>query len=396
MSETAEVIVIGGGVMGCSIAYHLTRRGVRDVLVLEKGGVCSGMTRRSGALVRMHYTNPHEIALALVGLRYFQHWGDVVGGECGFRPTGFVMAVDHVNEQRLRRAVAMQQSLGVDTRAIGPAELRELQPHLYTGDMTLAAYEPQAGYADPVATTLSFARAARDGGARIREGVTVTALRVAGGRVRGVQTDQGSLDAPVVVLAAGPWAGKLAASAGVALPIHPQRAQIAFFRRPPALAHGHAVVLDLVTGGYLRPHPDGTTLMGTGAASQAGSLDPDHFNTENDPGYAEPAMEKLAHRLPEMRGMDYAHGHAGLYDMTPDTRAIIDRAPGVDGLYLAGGFSGTGFKKSPAVGACISELITTGHATTAGIAPFRLARFTEEPADWGDEYDTPVDLGHRF
>lgn len=396
---TADAVVIGAGVMGASIAFHLARAGLRRVAVVEQGVAAGASTGRSGALVRMHYTNAPEARLALASLAYFHHWGDLVGGrdgDCGFRRTGFAMLVGPANAGRLRRTVAMLQALGVNTRVVEPAELRALQPGIAVDDLALAAYEPDSGYADPVATARAFLAAAQARGATLQEQTPVTGIRVAAGRVTGVATAAGPIDAPVVVCAAGCWNDRIAATAGVVVPITPVRSQWALYRRPPALARGQLVLIDTVLGVYTRPHGDDLTLAGLAAAEVGRPADPDRFDGDNDPDYPARVRAQLGRRLPALREQPYVRGSAGLYDLSPDTRAIIDRAPGVAGLYLAAGFSGTGFKKSPAVGLGLAELITTGRATTVDLHPFRASRFAEGGTDWGEEYAVPATWGHRF
>jgi sarcosine oxidase subunit beta len=392
-------VVIGAGVMGASIAFHLAQAGWRDVVVLDKGVAAAGGTGRSGALVRTHYTNAAETGLALASLAYFLRWGEMVGGadaDCGFQPAGFAMLVGPHNAGRLRRTVAMHRALGVRTEVVTPAELRALQPGMVVEEDTLGAYEPDSGCADPIATTRAFLAAAAARGASLHERTAVTAIRHAGGRVIGVDTAGGRIDAPVVVLAAGPWSDRLAATAGVALPIRVTRAQWALYRRPSALAAGHLVLIDTVLGCYLRPYGDGLTLAGMGYDEIATPVDPDTFDEGNDPGFAERVRDRIGRRLPPLGGAPVAGGQAGLYDLSPDTRAIIGPATGIEGLYIAAGFSGTGFKKAPAVGLGLAELITEGRARSVDLHPFRPGRFAEGDTDWGEEYALPVEFGHRF
>lgn len=399
METTADAVIIGAGVMGASIAFHLTRAGLRRVVVLERGAAASGSTGRSGALVRTHYTNAPETRLALFSLAYFQHWDDLVGGQatdCGFQRIGFAMLVGPANADRLRRAVAMQQALGVVTQVVSPADLRELQPGLVIDDLALAAYEPGSGYADPVATTRAFLVAAQARGASLREHTAVTGLLRQGERVVGVATAAGSITSPIVVCAAGCWNDRLAASVGVTVPLTVTRAQWALFGRPPAQAGRGLVLIDAALGLYTRPHGADQTLAGLGAADLARPVDRDAYREENDPDFPPRVLATLGRRLPALAGQPHQGGQAGLYDLSPDTRAIIDRAPGLEGLYLAAGFSGTGFKKSPAVGAGLAELITTGQARRVDLHPFRLGRFAEGATEWGDEYALPVEFGHRF
>jgi sarcosine oxidase, subunit beta len=397
MPETTEALIIGAGVMGASLAYHLTRAGMTRVTVVDKKGLCGGMTAKSGALVRMHYTNEPEARMAFAALRYFQHWQEMVGGQCGFTRTGFVVTVTPDNAARLCKNVEMLQRIGVTTSVITAQELQELQPFAQVDDLTVAAYEPESGYADPRATTTAFMQQAQRQGAVLREGVRVTAIRTAGGRVIGVDTSGGPIDAPIVVVMAGPWSDRLLKTAGIDFPLIPQRAQIAFYQRPAELAKGHMVFIDGALGAYFRPHGTELTLIGVGHWKPEPPPDPDAYNEANDPDFIPAAQLKVARRIPALHHAKYARGHAGIYDVSPDTRAVLDRAPGVDGLYIAAGFSGTGFKISPAVGACMAELITQGRATFVDLTPFRFSRFEENrPIRGPHEYVLPADFGHRM
>ncbi len=397
MPKTAEAIIIGAGVMGASLAFHLTRAGMKGILILDKKGLCGGMTAKSGALVRMHYTNEPEARMAIASFRYFQHWKEMVGGESGFTRTGFILTVTPANADQLRRNVEMLQKIGVTTSVITAPELRDLQPFCQVDDLTLAAYEPESGYADPKATTTSFMQQAQRGGATLQEGVAVTSIRTSAGRVVGVQTTDGPIDAPTVVVMAGPWSDRILETAGIAFPLTPQRAQIAFYQSPPQLAQGHMVFIDGALGTYFRPHGERLTLIGGAEGKHAPPPDPDAYNESNDPDFIPAARTKAARRVPAIGHAEYAHGHAGIYDVSPDSRAILDRAPGIDGLYMAAGFSGTGFKISPAVGACMAELIAQGRATLVDITPFRFSRFEEnQPIHGPYEYELPEDFGHRM
>jgi sarcosine oxidase, subunit beta len=394
VGDGASVVVVGGGVMGCSIAFHLAEQGV-DVLVLERGTVCSGMTARSGALIRTHYTNAPEARMALAGLAYFRDWRERVGGWCGFTVTGAAILVGPHDAERLRRNVAMLRGLGADTEVATPGELAAEHPELDPRGIGLAAVEPGSGYADPVATTFAFASRAVDLGARIRQGVAVHAVRVAGDRVTGLSTSDGEVGADAVVLACGPWVDPLARTAGFELGISPERSQLAFFRRPDG-ARRHPLVIDGVLGTYFRPHGGELSLVGVEAGHQVevGAIDREVEGYDHQ--LVAPALERLAGRVPAFAGAPFARGHRGVYDTSPDSRAVLDAAPGVAGLFVAGGFSGTGFKKAPAVGACMAELVTKGRATTVDIHPFRLARFAEGDPILGDEYRLAAEFGHKL
>src|SRR5215212_5682305 len=232
MARTYDAVVIGGGVMGASIAFHLARAGAGRVALVERRAICSGNTRKSGAIVRMHYSNDPEAKLALASLTYFQHWSEIVGGACGFRATGFALLVGPENVARL-------QALGVETSVLRPDELRDVMPTLQTDGVAGAAYEPGSGYADAVMTTQSLAEAAGRLGTDILESTTVTGIERTGGRVSGVRTVDDLLAAPVVVCAANTWSPGLLKTVGVELPVTPRRAQTAYFERPASHVGPH-------------------------------------------------------------------------------------------------------------------------------------------------------------
>jgi sarcosine oxidase subunit beta len=395
MARTADAVVIGAGVMGASIAFHLAARGLRP-LVLEQNGVASASTSRSAAFVRMHYTNEPEARLAHFSFPYFAGWADRVGYDCHFTRTGFLCLVRPADGDKLRRNVAMLQGVGIDTDVLEPAAVGELQPHLSTDGIGPAAYEAKSGYADPVATTRALLRRAQERGARLEEGTRVETIRVEGGRVRGVATQTDRIDSPVVVSAAGCWSQPLLQTAEVAVDIKPTRAQIAFFARPAELKTGHVMLIDAAQGVYARPHGQDLTLAGIGTW-RTELADPTQYREENDPEFVDLALKTLGIRFPAVLGQPYRRGHAGLYDMSPDTRAILDQVPSGSGLFLATGFSGTGFKISPAVGAGLAEWITEGATQSVDLHPFRLARFAEGALIGGpDEYEVPAHFGHRL
>jgi sarcosine oxidase subunit beta len=391
-----DAIVIGAGVIGASIAFHLARLGLTSTLVLERNSVCSGNTRKSGALVRMHYTNQPEARLALASLRYFQHWSELVGGSAGFQKVGFILLVGPENADRLERNVAMQQALGINTRVVDVDELREIQPALQVTDGSVAAFEPDSGYADPVEATYSFVRTAHMLGVTVLEEVAVTSIRQRGGKVQGVSTTQGNYEAPIVICAANIWSPALLGTAGVKLELKPRRAQIGYVARPEALRERAPAVLDLAQLNWSRPQDQALYLVGTPILERE-DVDPDNYDEANDPVYADVVRRQIADRFPVLAKATYLRGHAGLYDMSQDTRAILDRAPGVEGLFIAAGFSGSGFKISPIVGACLAELAVEGQSRSADIRPFRLSRFAEgDPIQGAHEYTLPGSWGMRW
>src|SRR5215831_14867601 len=218
--RTADVLIIGGGVTGASTAFHLTRRGVRSVVLVDKGTIASGGTGKSSACVRQHYSTAETCRMIRYSLDFFQHFAERAdGASCGFRHTGYLLGVDDKMRKPMEASVSLQRSVGIDTRLVSPDEMREIEPRLRADDLVLGCYEPASGYCNPVETAQGFARAARAAGARILEDSAVVGLLLEGDHVRGVRTKAGDIHAPVVVNAAGLWSGPVAAMAGVELPI---------------------------------------------------------------------------------------------------------------------------------------------------------------------------------
>ncbi|HEY6298758.1 MAG TPA: FAD-binding oxidoreductase [Candidatus Binatus sp.] len=394
-ASSTNIIVIGAGVVGCSLAFHLARGGAR-VRVFDKGGICAGMSARSGALLRMHYTFAPEAELAWKSLHYFQHWNELVGGRCGFVETGFAIVVDERNAGRLRANVAMLQRVGVDTEIVTAAELQKREPHAFVDDIALAAIEPHSGYAEPVATTESLAAAARKLGAEFSLATSVAKIAHRGSRAVGVIDNSGrTCEADAVCVVAGPWTDALLAPLGLKIGIKSERAQIAFFKRPRQLRH--CTYIDTIAGSYFRPHGDDLTLAGLGAWKPGAEANPDNFRESNDDDFVAAVRARLAKRIPAMADAPYSRGHAGIYDVSPDARAVMGIVPGIEGLFVAAGFSGTGFKTAPAVGASISELILTGTSTTVDLTPFGFARILNgRMIESPNEYEMGAGFGHKL
>ena len=372
MSQTADVVVIGGGVNGASIAYALAAKGVKVALV-EQGALAGGASGRSSALVRMHYTNEWDARLAWASFPVFRHWVELMGGPPVFTHTGFVNVVGPPYAENLRRNVEMLQRIGVPTRAITAAELRELQPFANVDDVGAAAYEPDSGYANPAETVEGFRRRAVALGARILQWTTVTRIDRRESRVLGVETSAGRIDAGRVVVAAGAWSRRLCGEIGLPLPARPKAIDTVAVARPPALQDPHMVFIDNVQGNYFRPEAGGLTLVGV--PCQEWDVDPDTLGSGLPPEAAALGAELLTHRIPAMERATLARGYRAFDGYSSDRHAILGRVEGIDGLYLATAFSGSGFKIAPAVGACMAELITDGRATTVDIDAFGLRRF---------------------
>ena len=383
LPRAAQVVVIGGGVNGLSTAYQLAKRGVRDVVVLERLHLGSGATGKSGALVRCHYANIPEARLTLESVSIFRNWDEAVGvGSPGFAPIGFVQVVPAEHEDRLRRNVADQQRIGIETSIVDREALREIDPFLRTDDISIAAFEPGSGYADPNATLHGFARAASNHGVQIFENTPVASVRTRNGRVTSVQTPGGTIETEAVVVAAGSWADRLLKPLGIDLGLEPVRTQVVLFRWPGALeGQGHRVVIDAINHSWLRPEGENCTLIG--AERSVLAADPDTLDESIDAAAIPTSRKALAARYPVFANAIMRGGWSGTYMRSPDGHPVIDQIPAVPGLWVMAGDSGTSFKTSPAIGVCLAEWITEGSSRLVDLHPFRSTRFAEG-APWLD------------
>lgn len=380
MDNTADVIIVGGGVHGASIAFHLALRGVR-ALVIEKNFVGGGATGRSSGLVRMHYDAQVESELAWTSFQYFRNWQDMVGGDSGFTRTGFIQIVAAENTDKLKFNVAWQQRLGIPTFIISADDVKRLAPAFVTDDFECAAYEPESGYAMPGDTANSLMQAARERGARLRQECAVTGIKTNGGKVTGVDTTQGEFFAPVVVNAAGAWANAFNRMVGIELEYNTWKHDTMFVVRPRAVRALHPTVIDFPKDMYFRPEGN-LTLVGLEDGNPFGES-PDDDTDHAAPDFAERAIERLCRRVPVMESAGYHSAHSGFDGITADQHMLLGAA-GPDGFYLDCGHSGTGFKIAPAVGLCMSELILDGAGKTVDISALSPDRFAQGKAIRGN------------
>ncbi len=373
MSSTADVIIIGAGVHGASLAFHLAQRGLKPI-VLEKKFVAAGATGRSSGLVRMHYDVRQDTELAWVSFQYFHNWREKVGGDCGFTRTGFIQLVAPGDQAALNANVAMHQDIGVPVILVDAADVRRLAPAFATDDIEVAAYEPESGYAMPSDTAAAFINAAREKGARLIQDAEVTGITVKGGKVVAVQASGTEFSAPIIVNAAGAWAANINRMVGLDLPYDTWRHETMFVARPRALGPGHPSFIDFPNEMYFRPEGE-LTLVGLEDGNPLGES-PDSDTDHARKGFVERAIDRICRRIPLMENGGLHSAHGGYDGITPDQHPLLGPA-GPDGFYLDCGFSGTGFKTSPAIGLCMSELILDGKSKTVDLSIYRPQRFTE-------------------
>jgi glycine/D-amino acid oxidase-like deaminating enzyme len=379
VTETAQYLVIGGGLEGLAIAWSLAERGETDILVVERDSLCSGMTGKSSAVVRCHYGIPSLAAMAWYGVNVFEQATELFADDMGFRQCGYVVGVGDADVDALKANIAMQQELGVDVDFLGHDSVADLWPGVNTDDFAAFAYEPRGGRGEAYTTGMAFAAAARTLGVRIRQSTPVASLLAhADGSVYGAALSNGAeIHAATVVLATGPWAPALGATVGVHIPVRAQRAQIVLVDQgePTPVV---PVLSDLVGLQYICREPNAELLVGNSDHSAPEFVDPDSYPNRADASAIETVIAKLGHRLPDMPDPRITTTYGGCYDVTPDYNPIIGPSP-LDGLFIATGFSGHGFKIAPAVGRLVADLLVDGTTDLPGVTPrdFRYSRFAE-------------------
>jgi sarcosine oxidase subunit beta len=374
------VVIVGAGIVGLSTAFQLAKGGVRDVTVLERRFIGAGASGKSGAIIRTHYSNEPETRLAIEGMRHFQHWDELVGGDCGFERTGMFILAAPESRALIEANVAMQQSLGVNVRIIDADEARELDPAISLEDGAIAAFEYDAGVADSVGTCNSLASAAMALGVTIQTDSPVIAIQHESGRVTGVETATGRLGADAVVIAPGAFAHSLLRPLGFDLPMVSATSRIAIFRWPRERDPRHPVLIDSIEGLWLRPIFGNCTLIG--AERGVRPVEPEPADETIDQPYVDLCRRQLAKRYPVMKDAVGRGGWTGILMRSIDGRPIIGPFDGYSGPYGLVGDSGTSFKTAPAIGRALAELVIDGRSEI-DLAPFHASRFADH-GPWVD------------
>jgi sarcosine oxidase subunit beta len=367
--QKAEVVIVGGGIMGASTAYHLASRGCSDVVVLEKDLLAQASTGLSAGGIRQQFSHPANIRLSQEAVRVFENFEAEFDTDVEFRQVGYLfLAQSEEVWLEFLANVDIQRQYKVPVEVLSPEEIKYRWPYLNVEDVRGGTFCAQDGYADPYMAAMGFANAARRLGVNIQEQTRVTALDIDNGRVLGVQTTRGAISAPVVVNVAGPWGGEVAQMAGLQLPVNPYRRQVFVTQAMDAIPKPIPMILDIEPAFYFR---------GEGPGVLMGMSDPDEpssFNTNVDYAFLERVIDSAIHRAPILEDAEILRGWGGLYAITPDDNPIIDRLPGAEGLYCAIGFSGHGFQQAPTVGRILSELILDGRSDF-DLTPFAHDRF---------------------
>ena len=380
--STADVVIIGGGIEGTAAAWALSQRGVTNVVVVERNTVASGMTGKSSGIVRCHYGVTSLAAMAAVGLEVFEKAEEIFGIDIGFRQTGYVVGVGEPDVESLRKSLAAQRAVGVQTEEIDRAEVAHMWPFADLSPFEAFGWEARGGYGDAYMTAQAFAASARAAGTRILQGTTATGLSVVGDRVDGVRLADGNeISAGKVVVATGVWTRSFLApyrrSYGIDVPIRVVREQIVTIA--PGIEIGSVPVFsDLVSLQYVRPEVGGDILFGNSDLADVEVADPDNYLNRATDAFIDLTVDKVGTRFPKLTDAAISSSYAGCYDVTPDWNPVISTTA-LEGLIVAAGFSGHGFKIAPAVGRLVADLVVDGHSNDPCIphSDFRLSRFAE-------------------
>ena len=372
------ITIVGAGVMGASVAYHLTARGCRDVVLLDRGaGPGGGSTSRATGGFRAQYASAINIRLSLLARDKLQRFSDEVGPDPGYVPAGYLWVASNERDlAELRAALQLQHAEWLTEAAeLTPEDIRRLNPALAGDGIIGGTYCPTDGFLRPMALLDGYLNAAVRAGARVEFGVDVRRLeRGADGRVTRMVTSAGTREAGVVVNAAGAWAGALAAGAGLDVPVTPLRRQVAVTAPTDALPEGMPMTIFVEDGFHLRVR-DGRVLL----LWPTPGIEGRPFDTAVDPGWLAAIAGKAHERVPPLRGVrvDREGSWAGLYEMSPDKHAILGPAPGCPNLYLINGSSGHGVMHAPALGQLLAEMLLEGKATALDTSPLRPERFAQ-------------------
>ena len=381
MIARADAVVIGGGIIGASVAHFLTKLGYGDVALIEQRRLAGGSTGYSSAHVRQHYTNEVAIRLAVRATAMFANAEEELGGDAGFVQDGYLVLASSDEAGAIRVIVPVQQELGVDTEILGPDEVSERWPELSVENVELACFEPASGYADPVRTVEALARSAARDGLKIYEGCRVLGIETSNGGVSSVITGDGEIATDVVVNATGPWGNSIGRMVGVEYPITWSREHEAIFDAPAGF-RGVPVTSDSTQRFYFRSYGPGSVLVGPGWPKAPEPADPETYDDGTDDEHIGEMVPKLVRRVPALAtlagpnwGGAFVTGYSGVYDITEDWYPIVGEEE-VEGFYSAFGGSGHCFKLGPTIGESLAHVIA-GSEPPVDISGLSGSRFAE-------------------
>ncbi len=374
MEKTADVVIIGGGIVGLSIAYHLALKKAGRIILLEKGQLGEGSTSRCVGGIRTQFSTEINIRFSLESIKTFERFEEEFGVNPELKRIGYLfLATTELEMEVFKENIKLQKKFGIPVELLNAYEIKTRWPFLRMDDILGGTFCPWDGIAGPSEVLSGFAGGAKRAGVKICEGAEAVGILLEQGKVRGVKTNEGEISTPIVVNAGGPFASSVGEMAGVNIPVKPLRRQV-FATAPFHLTdQSIPLTIDFHRGWYFRQEVDGFLL--------SGPLDQEpSFNLSIDYEAMAEASENAMYRVPALEKARIARGWAGLYEISPDHHAILGKVPETEGFILANGFSGHGFQHSPAVGKVIAELIVEGKTTTIDISPLSMERFKK--GDW--------------
>ena len=376
MIQSADYVVVGGGLYGCATAYYLAKLGASNVVLLERGAICSGATAKSCAILRTHYSIEANMAHAVASLKVFADFDGIVGGDVGFQRTGYLILGPETHREPMEEVFRNQNIYGVDTRVVSEKEAVELLPPLRLDGVGVIGYDTQTGYCDPYLVTTAYADRARELGVSVEAECPVTRLEI-NAKTKTLTTPKGELESPCVILTSGPHTMQLARTIGLEVPCVISRHKVMSVRPAEPYRADWPIVKDLTTDDkiYFRPHADGAALIGTGDHGEP-IEDADSLTDEVDADHVLRIRELLAKRMPALAEGEYVRGWTGPYDISPDWNPIVGPVSGVENLHIAVGFSGHGFKLAPSIAEALARTVL-GQEAAVSIAPYHLSRFQE-------------------
>lgn len=369
-----QAIVVGGGVHGTSIFHHLAAAGMDRVLLVERKTLACAATGRSTGIIRHHYSQEVTVRLAMASTRAFRRFREEIGQDIAYVNNGLLFLAAEGEEAALRTCVDQQRRLGVGVELIDPADIPRYHPDLVADDVPLAAFERDAGYADPYSVAVGYAKAGEAKGGRILQGTRVRDVRADGHGGFSVETDRGDFEADRVVLAVGAWARTVGARIGIDVPVTPLRLSNAVLELAGGVPATAPTVLDLPNHMYFRPE-GGSLLVGDGEGLE--DIDPDGFDESLPYSFVEEVSGRIVRRFPRCAEASYKKGWRGLDGASPDFHPIVGPVAEEEGLVVCVGMSGHGFKLAPAVGRGVAELLTKGRYETIDLSPYAPDRFAK-------------------
>ncbi len=368
MERTADIVLIGGGIIGVSIAYYLSRKKAGRVVLFEKGMLGEGATAKCAGGIRAQFSTEVNIHFSLRSLEVWNHFGEITGVDLGFKKVGYLFLSSVAEEWDVFQAnAALQRCFNIPVELLSPPEIKERWPYLRVEDLRGGTFCSWDGYAGPYEALSGFVKGARQGGVKIHEGTEVKQILRDGDKIIGVRTPVGDVASPIVVNAAGPYAAEVGKMAGIEVPVEPYRRQLFFTAPFPWIPDPIPLVIDFHRAWYFRR--EGVGLLISGPKDQFPS-----FNINVDYDAMVEVAENSIYRVPILEKAEINRGWAGSYEISPDHHAILGEVPGVRGLFLANGFSGHGFQHSPAVGEVMAELLL-GEKPSIDISSLSIERF---------------------